>query len=151
MTKRLNDTTLSVFHDMAKPYHKRSWKNIGPKLKAKTRALMGSLKRRGLSYGITTNVTKEELTGLLRGAYGHPCRYCQRQLLYKNMVCDHIHPLTAGGENIIKNLQFICKACNTRKGPMDEAEWALFNKFTRSLSEHSAAYVLRQMAKGGKW
>ena len=38
------------------------------------------------------------------------------------MVCDHIIPLSKQGKSIPKNLQMICKTCNTRKGALKEKD-----------------------------
>jgi 5-methylcytosine-specific restriction endonuclease McrA len=151
MASKKNSVSVEIYSAIAKPYHKRSYEKVGLKLRAKITSLLGSLKRRGKNQGIDTKTTRRELTTLLSVSYGQPCCYCGKQLLLGNMACDHIHPLTKGGVNDVCNLQFICKTCNTRKGPMDVAEWRKFNSFVRHLSKDSAKYVLRQMAKGGKW
>jgi 5-methylcytosine-specific restriction endonuclease McrA len=43
---------------------------------------------------------------------GYICRYCGSQ---KNLEIDHIVPLSKGGGDALKNLQFLCPSCNRRK------------------------------------
>lgn len=33
-----------------------------------------------------------------------------------NLTCDHIYPESLGGETTLKNLQTMCKSCNSKKG-----------------------------------
>ena len=69
----------------------------------------------------------------------------------KNMVCDNIVLLTKGGESTVKNLQLICKSCNTRKGPLDEKDFIELVDWVNELKEETKEYVLRKLAKGGRY
>jgi 5-methylcytosine-specific restriction endonuclease McrA len=51
------------------------------------------------------------------------CRYCKVQLMLKNVSTDHIVPLSRGGGNQLRNLQFICKSDNKAKGNMRHEEY----------------------------
>lgn len=48
---------------------------------------------------------------------GH-CAYCGREIAYKDMQVDHIHPQYKGGSDDIDNLLPSCRACNFRKGTL---------------------------------
>ena len=48
---------------------------------------------------------------------GH-CAYCGREIAYKDMQVDHIHPQYKGGSDDIGNLMPSCRACNFRKGTL---------------------------------
>ena len=64
------------------------------------------------------------------------------------MVCDHIYPISMGGGSTCKNLQIICKRCNTRKGSLTDKEYQSILRFLKSKSENMRNYVLRKLAKG---
>lgn len=48
---------------------------------------------------------------------GH-CAYCGREIAYKDMQVDHIHPQYLGGMDDLKNLNPSCRMCNRRKGTL---------------------------------
>lgn len=50
------------------------------------------------------------------------CVYCGHLLVERHL--DHIVPVTKGGTNAIDNLQWLCPACNMRKGVLSDAEFA---------------------------
>ena len=43
-------------------------------------------------------------------------RFCQICGSKEKLECDHIIPITRGGQNIVKNLQLLCRSCNAKKG-----------------------------------
>lgn len=45
--------------------------------------------------------------------YRFECLYCRSK---ENLTIDHIKPVSRGGTDDIKNLQILCKSCNSRKG-----------------------------------
>lgn len=44
--------------------------------------------------------------------YNHACAYCKSQ---EDITQDHIIPLSKGGQNVIENIQPLCRTCNSRK------------------------------------
>ncbi len=44
--------------------------------------------------------------------YNHACAYCGSQ---EDITQDHIIPLSKGGQNVIENIQPLCRTCNSRK------------------------------------
>ena len=83
---------------------------------------------------------------MLYKCYGKKCPYCNTKLVVSNMACDHIHPLSLGGNSTVSNLQMICMRCNTRKGPLTDKG---FSKLLRWLSHQDndlAKYVLRKLS-----
>lgn len=50
--------------------------------------------------------------------YNGHCAYCGREIAYKDMQVDHIHPKYHGGEDDLANLNPACRMCNFRKGTL---------------------------------
>lgn len=49
---------------------------------------------------------------------GGYCAYCGKEIAYKDMQVDHVHPQYKGGSDDIDNLVPACRACNFRKGTL---------------------------------
>ena len=54
-----------------------------------------------------------------RDAY--TCRYCSKR--GERLECDHVLPLSRGGDSTVENLVTACKPCNRRKGARTPEEW----------------------------
>jgi len=68
------------------------------------------------------------------------CRYC---LATENLTVDHKIPLIQGGINDVKNLQCLCKNCNTIKSGMS-------HKQVKSIGRWTAWCDRQRIAKGKK-
>lgn len=44
---------------------------------------------------------------------GWVCLHCGTS---EHLSLDHIHPYSRGGEDVLENLQTLCRSCNSRKG-----------------------------------
>ena len=139
------------FEKVLEPIHKHFWKRVYTKLRKKISTLKTSLKKRAEEHEVSASIKSGELRDLFLKHYGKPCRYCKRKLTIKNMVCDHVVPLVKGGGSDIDNLQLICKSCNTRKGPLDEKSFRRILKWLSRNDEEVREYVLRKLAKGGRY
>ena len=127
-------------------YHKHFAKKVFHRLMKKSSTLRSTLKRRSKEYEVEFNISLEEVRNLLYKAYGRRCAYCEIRLLVSNMACDHILPLSLGGNSTPMNLQMICHRCNTRKGPLTHRN---FNKVLRWLNKQELdlkKYVLRKLS-----
>ena len=134
------------FSKKLRRYHKQFAKKVFHRLKKKSSTLRTTLKRRSKEYEVEFEISLTEVRELLYKAYGKKCRYCESKLLVNNMACDHIHPLSLGGNSTVPNLQMICMRCNTRKGPLTDKS---FGKLLRWVSRQDidlSRYVLRKLA-----
>lgn len=88
-------------------------------VKAKTRALHATLKRRA---GTEPCMSLEDL----RAEYAEMrfCAYCKAKLSEKNVSLDHTVPVSRGGGHGWSNLNFVCRSCNSAKGNLTGDEFA---------------------------
>ena len=112
------------FSKKLKRHHKTFAKRTFHRLMKKSSTLRSTLKRRSKEYEVEFNISLEEVRELLYRVYGKKCCYCNCKLLVSNMVCDHILPLSLGGNSTPNNLQMICGRCNTRKGPLTDRNFS---------------------------
>lgn len=47
-------------------------------------------------------------------------KVCQSCGTDQDLTGDHIKPIGQGGANVISNLQLLCRACNGRKGRLED-------------------------------
>lgn len=130
-----------------KAAHKRKPMSVYARVKQKLTYLVSNMKVRTEKVDRMMLVTKDQLSDLVAEAYGTSCKYCDEQLTYKNYVCDHIFPLSRGGESEKSNLQIICKRCNTQKGPMLEEEFIALLALINTFTEESKSYAKRKLSK----
>ena len=69
---------------------------------------VSQIPRRNASVFISKTSTREEVFNL----YGHKCLCCGAT---ENITIDHVISVKNGGVNEIKNMQPLCKSCNSRK------------------------------------
>ena len=117
----------------------------------KTSTLKSSLKKRSKEYEVVFDITLEQIRELFLRFYGRKCRYCPDILLVSNIVCDHMYPLSLGGDSTPENLTIICKRCNTRKGHLTDKEYISLLNFLKKKPDNMRNYVLRKLAKGDSY
>lgn len=54
---------------------------------------------------------------------GGKCMYCGAKQRIDLMDIDHKNPIANGGSNTRRNLQVLCRTCNTRKGAKTDREF----------------------------
>ena len=64
-----------------------------------------------------------ELKKELYKAQSSRCMYCGRKLEIDLMDIDHKNPVAKGGSNTKRNLQLLCRTCNTRKGATTDRQF----------------------------
>lgn len=57
--------------------------------------------------------------------HGKSCISCGSS---ENITIDHIVPVSRGGKDEIKNLQPLCRSCNSKKGAMSNAKFLKINR-----------------------
>lgn len=129
-------------------HHGHFAKKVFHRLMKKTSSLKSSLKKRSKEYEVEFNITLEEIRVMFLKYYGKQCRYCPDLLLVSNIVCDHMYPLSLGGDSTPKNLTIICKRCNTRKGHLTDSEYKQLLAFLKDKPDNMKNYILRKLAKG---
>tara|TARA_R110002020_G_scaffold82163_4_gene203428 strand:- start:205 stop:690 length:486 start_codon:yes stop_codon:yes gene_type:complete len=134
------------FSKKLKKHHKHFAKKVFHRLMKKSSTLRTTLKRRSKEYEVEFNISLTEIRNILYKCYGKKCRYCNSNLLVNNMACDHIHPLSLGGNSTPKNLQMICMRCNTRKGPLTDKNFGKILKWLSRQDPDLSKYVLRKMS-----
>jgi 5-methylcytosine-specific restriction endonuclease McrA len=76
---------------------------------------------------------RDILAAMFDANLAQPCDYCSTSLTIKNISCDHVFPISRGGEKTIENLQFICLPCNMMKGNLTGEE---FTELMTFLNQH---------------
>lgn len=55
----------------------------------------------------------DELRAEVYARDGHACLHCGAT---QGLSLDHIYPWSLGGEDVLENLQTLCRSCNSKKG-----------------------------------
>ncbi len=113
----------------------------------KSSTLRSSLKRRSKEYEVKFSVSLEAIRKQMLAEYGNGCTYCGDTLDIRNMVCDHIKPMSMGGDSTIGNLQLICDRCNTRKGPLNHEMYKSLVSWLDKQPREMRQYINRKLAK----
>lgn len=139
------------FKEKLFPIHRTFWEKAYKKLSAKMSALKSSLKRRSAEYNVEFEINSSDIRKMFYDVYGTQCIYCEKKLNFRTIACDHIVPLSKSGPTTVENLQLICKACNTRKGPLDEKDFNILIQLIQELPAEISMYVMKKLAKGGRY
>ena len=145
-TKVISDWQ-NKFQKKLKKLHGNHWRNVFHRLMKKSSTLKTTLKRRSKEYEVEFCMSLKEIRDTLLNDYGRKCRYCINKLDINNMVCDHIIPLSLGGDSTNKNLQMICDRCNRRKGPLTHKQYANLLRFLNKIAKPAQDYILRKLSK----
>ena len=135
------------FQKKLKKLHGNHWKNVFHRLMKKSSTLKTTLKRRSKEYEVEFCMSLKEIREILLKEYGRKCRYCIKTLDINNMVCDHVIPLSLGGDSTANNLQMICDRCNRRKGPLTHNQFASLLRFLGKIAKPAQDYILRKLSK----
>ncbi len=147
----VSPTFKGSFREKLVPIHRTYWNQAYKRLMRKISILKSNLRKRSEENDVIFNITLDELKELFLENYGKECKYCEKQLNIRTIACDHIIPLSKGGDSVIENLQLICKTCNTRKGPLDEEDYLSLIDWVKKQTMEVREYIMRKLAKGGRY
>lgn len=78
--------------------------------------------RRALKRAAPGRHTADDIRDIAKQQHNR-CAYCRTKLAARREV-DHIQALSRGGHNGRRNLQIVCRPCNTSKGAKDPIQFA---------------------------
>jgi 5-methylcytosine-specific restriction endonuclease McrA len=134
------------FLPLLKEFHGTHSQGVFHRLMKKSSTLRSTLKRRSKEYEVEFNISLATIRELFLSNYGSPCKYCSSVLDVRNMVCDHVVPLSCGGPSTLDNLEMICRRCNTRKGPLTSKEYTSVVEWLSNQSEQVSSYIFRKLS-----
>lgn len=97
-------------------------------IKTKVNSLNNSSGRSGKAKEIiksSTKITVDSIKNLYQ-QQNKCCYYCKTPLYWKDIVFDHVKPLSRNGEHCIDNIRICCKDCNDLKDNRTESEFLKF-------------------------
>jgi 5-methylcytosine-specific restriction endonuclease McrA len=136
------------FLEKIKCCHKRNLNKVVSKIMKRTSTAKAGLVARSKKYDVECNITVDELRHLVYEAYGKPCKYCGRPITIKNLVFDHIVPISRSGVSNKENLQIICKTSNGMKGSLTEEHFDILLNWLKTVPEELAKDVRIRLSKG---
>lgn len=77
------------------------------------------------------------------------CSYCLQVLALSDVQCDHMDPLSRGGEQSVDNLTPSDRACNQRKGELTAVEFTAVKALLAQLGYAAEKYVLESLSLAG--
>lgn len=67
-------------------------------------------------------VTEEDILSKLE-SQGHQCVGCFADFSVEPFEIEHIVPVAHGGKHTAKNIQLLCRSCNSSKGNLPNEDW----------------------------
>ena len=136
------------FLEKIKCCHKRNLQQVVQKIMKRATTAKAGLIARSKKYDVECNITVDELRELMYDAYGTECRYCGRPITIKNLVFDHIVPISKNGNSNKTNLQVICKTSNGMKGSLTEEHFGMLLEWLNTVPEELSKDVRIRLSKG---
>ena len=134
------------FLPLLKKHHGTHAQGVFHRLMKKSSTLRSTLKKRSKEYEVEFNISLVIIRDLFLSNYGSSCKYCTSVLDVRNMVCDHVVPLSCGGPSTVLNLEMICRRCNTRKGPLTAIQYQNVVSWLNLQPEQVSSYVFRKLS-----
>jgi 5-methylcytosine-specific restriction endonuclease McrA len=147
--RKVNSTEWeSKFLEKIKCCHKRNLSKVVTKIMKRTSTAKAGLVARSKKYDVECNITVDELRQLVYDAYGTNCKYCGRQITIKNLVFDHIIPISRNGSSNKENLQVICRTSNGMKGSLAEDHFNILLEWLNTVPEELSTDIRIRLSKG---
>jgi 5-methylcytosine-specific restriction endonuclease McrA len=137
---------MEKFLPLLKKHHGTHAQGVFHRLMKKSSTLRSTLKKRSKEYEVEFNISLVIIRDLFLSNYGSSCKYCTSVLDVRNMVCDHVVPLSCGGPSTVRNLEMICRRCNTRKGPLTAIQYQNVVSWLNLQPEQVSSYVFRKLS-----
>lgn len=74
-------------------------------------------------HGTHSTVFRKAYTEKLHRDQAGLCHYCQRRVRLNRATCDHMTPLSRGGQDVPPNMVMSCPDCNLEKDDMTAEEY----------------------------
>lgn len=142
------DAWRARFLEKVSAVHKRKKEEIVGRILKRADGVKSSMTSRSKKAGVPCDITVEDVRELIFDAYGSPCKYCGRRLDIKNLVVDHIVPVSKGGPSTRDNLQVICKSSNSMKGSLAEDDFLMLLRWLDTVSEELKKDISIRLARG---
>lgn len=132
-----------------KKYHKEYCKNNKDLINGLTQA------RRALKLSLPSTLTLKQWQST-KDHFNHECAYCGKQL--KNLVQEHVIPLSKCGGYTKGNIIPSCKSCNSSKNASNMKTWYTtqsyfsierYNKILAFIKEHKSIHDYTPITKEG--
>lgn len=136
------------FLEKIKCCHKRNLAQVVAKIMKRTNTAKAGLVARSKKYGVECTITVDELRQLVYDVYGTECKYCGRQITIRNLVFDHIVPISKNGSSNKDNLQAICRTSNGMKGSLTEEHFGMLLEWLKTAPEELSKDVRIRLSKG---
>ena len=148
--KRVKHKTTIAWEDKFLPilrkHHGTHSQSVFHRLMKKSSSLRSTLKKRSKEYEVEFSISLVTIRESFLSNYGSSCKYCTSILDVRNMVCDHVVPLSCGGPSVIGNLEMICRRCNTRKGPLTSVQYQDVVNWLNLQPEQVSSYIFRKLS-----
>jgi 5-methylcytosine-specific restriction endonuclease McrA len=136
------------FLEKIKCCHKRNLPKVVAKIMKRTTTAKAGLIARSKKYNVECNITVDELRELVYDVYGTECKYCGRPITIKNLVFDHIIPISKNGSSNKDNIQVICRTSNGMKGSLTEEHFGILLEWLKTVPEELSKDVRIRLSKG---
>ena len=111
---KYHEKNKSRLNEKAREYYSKNRTRMRKHQKANAKYNEWSAARKAKEFNAKGRFTQQEWEDLKKH-YFFTCLACRRTEPEIELTVDHVKPLSSGGSNFIKNIQPLCRGCNTKK------------------------------------